>query len=284
MGKRFKICSLVCLLSCSIGLSSCTSPSSSSSTEDRRLSVNPLTTIYAKTPKTAELTAKYYEDVISKVTDSDTWDGPKLISKGTLVKSTDGDTSTFTLNTSKGKEDVSIRYCGIDTPELHHPSKGSEAWGLAAKQYVDYWFDKAEKENLTIVVEGGVDSTSATYEREVGYVWVGSHCLNLELLEIGLCMPLVESPDNDRHSDKNTAIYNHRGSDEFPNALIGDLKFHCMSFIDPNWSEEQNNNTNIETNPACLDINYKYNFDFEHEGKLTEIPLCVEDVLLCIVI
>ena len=141
MKRSLILLGLVCSLSTTFVLTSCNGGETSTSTTivtDLPLDVRPMEVIYAKTPKSEELAAEYYENVISKVTANDKWDGDKLISLATFVSSSDGDTTKFLLNTKSGQEEIRIRYMGIDTPELHHPSKGAEAWGLAAKQFVEY--------------------------------------------------------------------------------------------------------------------------------------------------
>lgn len=290
MKRSLILLGLVCSLSTTFALTSCNGGETSTSDNNSStvvgelpLDVRPMEVIYAKTPKSEELAAEYYENVISKVTVNDKWDGDKLISLATFVSSSDGDTTSFLLNTKSGQETIKIRYMGVDTPELHHDSKGAEAWGLAAKQFVEYRINEAIENNWNIVIEGGITSTATTYNREVGYVWCGPHCLNYELLEIGLAKLLqTDGPENDRHYKECQTLYRYRTlSNGFPMSRFGDFYFHCMSYPDPNWDSSKDNKTNIETNPAA-DLDYKYTFDFEHEGKLTEIPLCVENKNLCI--
>lgn len=105
-----------------------------------------------------------------------------------LVYATDGDTATFKLDkaASSGKDQVTIRFYNIDTPE----STGAvEKWGKAASNYT-----KSKLENATdIVLEASttpasVDSYGSRY---LGYVWYKSsssseyYNLNLELVEQG---------------------------------------------------------------------------------------------------
>lgn len=292
--KLYKLLACTCLLATSGLVTSCgeessisSSPSASSSSTSTivPLAYSPLETIYAYTPKTEELTADYYKNVIKSVSANKKWD-VDFIAQAQFVDTSDGDTTKLIVNTSKGRETKEIRYYAIDTPELHHPSKGAEAWGLAAKQFVEYRFKEAKENGWPIVVEAGKTSIEYTYEREVGYIWCGPHLINLELVEIGLGKYYADTNnENDRHADWAFEVNKERsGANGYPTTPLGDMMFHVTNYIDPNWdtSKETGKHEYVENNPAVKDLNYKYNFNFDLSGKLEDILLCNENVNLCL--
>lgn len=243
--------------------------------------------IYAATPKTDELMKDYYQNTIATVTDSDTYDGPFRITKAKFIESIDGDTTKFEINTTTGKMTLNIRYYSVDTPELHHPTKGAEPWALAAKQFIDERMKQAEENGWDIVIEGGAKVNESSYERMAGYVWVGPHNLNLELLEIGLGLNRYDSDTegNERHQEAAKQIFDERGDPaRYPTCPVGDLRWHYMNLSDPNWDYSKWDKTkpiNIETNPAVIDRNFKYTFNYEKSGVFSDYEACNRDITLC---
>lgn len=113
--------------------------------------------------------------------------GKKFIENGigeaTLLKTTDGDTATFTL---KLGGIVTIRFYGIDTPE----STGSvEKWGKSASKFTEEKLVNAKELVLEAsTTPASVDSYGSRY---LGYVWYRNsenedfRNLNLEVVENG---------------------------------------------------------------------------------------------------
>src|SRR4026209_2135001 len=56
--------------------------------------------------------------------------GEKEPLRGRVVRTVDGDTSQVRLGSGVEK----VRYIGIDTPEVHHPTRGEEPGGRAATE------------------------------------------------------------------------------------------------------------------------------------------------------
>lgn len=91
----------------------------------------------------------------------------------TLGHTSDGDTTTFRIPTSaQGSElssSESVRYFGINTPEIQHgTSIDAQPWGYAAKDYNAEVINGAKKFVLQTVTGG---SFRETYGRLLAYVW-----------------------------------------------------------------------------------------------------------------
>lgn len=96
----------------------------------------------------------------------------------TLVSCGDGDTARF--RDALTGETFSLRFYGIDTPEVAGPYTEEEAWGKAASQFTCNKLQNAK----TIVLEGE-GTSSGGYGRDGGWVWIDGRLLNLEILENG---------------------------------------------------------------------------------------------------
>ena len=102
----------------------------------------------------------------------------------TVDKYVDGDTTYFYANLSTGKDSISIRYMGLDTPESTYKV---EPWGIAAAKFTKDKLSNAESIILQSDPTGLLDSNG----RYLGYVWYRTNatddyrCLNLELIEQG---------------------------------------------------------------------------------------------------
>ena len=91
----------------------------------------------------------------------------------TLGHTSDGDTTTFNISTSDLTEDLSrsesVRYFGINTPEIQHgTSIDAQPWGYAAKRYNNEVISGAKRFALQTVAGG---SYRETYGRLLAYVW-----------------------------------------------------------------------------------------------------------------
>ena len=102
----------------------------------------------------------------------------------TVDKYVDGDTTYFYANLSTGKDSISVRYMGLDTPESTYKV---EPWGIAAAKFTKDKLSNAESIILQSDPTGLLDSNG----RYLGYVWYRTNstddyrCLNLELIEQG---------------------------------------------------------------------------------------------------
>lgn len=102
----------------------------------------------------------------------------------TVDKYVDGDTTYFYANLSSGKDSISIRYMGLDTPESTYKV---EPWGIAAAKFTKDKLSNAESIILQSDPTGLLDGNG----RYLGYVWYRTsasedyRCLNLELIEEG---------------------------------------------------------------------------------------------------
>jgi micrococcal nuclease len=108
--------------------------------------------------------------------------------EGPVIRVVDGDTIHVRLGTRVEK----VRYIGIDTPEVHHPTKGEQPGGREASAV-----------NSTLVsgrivrLETDVQ-TRDRYGRLLAYVWVGDTMVNAELVRRGYAQ-IMTVPPNVRH-------------------------------------------------------------------------------------
>lgn len=113
---------------------------------------------------------------------SENWNVPKNLPSYLVERIIDGDT----IEVQKlGK----IRYIGIDTPELHHPTKGKEPFGqeaclvnkrLVLGKKVQIELDAQERDR---------------YGRVLAYVYTGSIFVNAYLIESGYARVLTIPPN-----------------------------------------------------------------------------------------
>ena len=114
---------------------------------------------------------------------------------GRVVRTVDGDTIHVRL--AGGVEKV--RYIGIDTPEVHHPTWGEEPGGRAATE-----INRRLVGNRAVRLEPDVQ-TRDRYGRLLAYVWVTGPdgvelMVNAELLRLGYAAVLTVPP-NVRHAE-----------------------------------------------------------------------------------
>lgn len=100
----------------------------------------------------------------------------------TVARVVDGD--TIVLDTGQ-----KVRYIGIDTPELHHPQKGVECFGLEA-----YERNKTLLEGKVVELEKDVNETDR-YGRLLRYVWLDGTLVNKSLVEEGYAFSSSYPPD-----------------------------------------------------------------------------------------
>jgi micrococcal nuclease len=110
--------------------------------------------------------------------------------EGTVVRVVDGDT----IHVRIGERIEKVRYIGVNTPELHHPSKGEEPGGREAAE-VNRELVNARRVRLELDVQ-----ERDRYGRLLAYVWVGDVMVNAELVRRGYAQ-VMTVPPNVRHQD-----------------------------------------------------------------------------------
>jgi micrococcal nuclease len=108
--------------------------------------------------------------------------------EGTVVRIVDGDT----IHVRLGERVEKVRYIGVNTPEVHHPSKGEEPGGRAAtlvnRQLVSGRHVRLELDTQSRDRHG----------RLLAYVWVDETMVNAELVRQGFAQ-VMTVPPNIRH-------------------------------------------------------------------------------------
>lgn len=95
-----------------------------------------------------------------------------------LVNCIDGDTARFKLN----KEEIKVRFLGIDTPETVKPNKKEEPYGKKASNYTCSKLKKANK--IEIEYDEKSDKVDM-YGRTLAYVFVDDKLIESLLLKKG---------------------------------------------------------------------------------------------------
>jgi micrococcal nuclease len=114
---------------------------------------------------------------------------------GTVVRTVDGDTVWVRLASGVEK----VRYIGIDTPEVHHPTRGEEPGGLAATEV-----NRGLVGDRPVRLEPDVQLRDR-HGRLLAYVWVKRAdglevMVNAEMLRLGYAQVLTVPP-NVRHAE-----------------------------------------------------------------------------------
>lgn len=114
---------------------------------------------------------------------------------GLVVRTVDGDTVWVRL--AGGVEKV--RYIGIDTPEVHHPTRGEEPGGRAATE-----INRGLVGERPVRLEPDVQLRDR-YGRLLAYVWVKRAdgvevMVNAELVRLGYAQ-IMTVPPNVRHAE-----------------------------------------------------------------------------------
>ncbi|MDO8886687.1 thermonuclease family protein [Candidatus Oleimmundimicrobium sp.] len=103
----------------------------------------------------------------------------------TCVRAVDGDTIEVEIDGKTYK----VRYIGIDTPELHHPSKPVEEYAQEA-----YEFNKSLVEGKEVRLVKDISEVDK-YNRFLRYVYVGDLFVNAELVKQGYAHASTYPPD-----------------------------------------------------------------------------------------
>ena len=110
--------------------------------------------------------------------------------EGTVVRVVDGDTIHVRLADHVEK----IRYIGVNTPEIHHPTRGEEPGGREAAE-VNRRIVADRRVRLELDVR-----TRDRYGRLLAYVWVGDLMVNAELVRLGYAQ-VMTVPPNVKHQE-----------------------------------------------------------------------------------
>ncbi len=105
--------------------------------------------------------------------------------EGTVVRVVDGDT----IHVRIGDRVEKVRYIGVNTPEVHHPTKGEEPGGREATEVNRrLLIDKHVRLELDV-------SERDRYGRLLAYVWVGETMVNAELVRLGYAQVMTVPPN-----------------------------------------------------------------------------------------
>ena len=105
--------------------------------------------------------------------------------EGTVVRIVDGDT----IHVRLGDRVEKVRYIGMNTPEVHHPTKGEEPGGREASEV-----NRRLVAGKTVRLELDVQERDR-YGRLLAYVWVGDVMVNAELVRLGYAQVMTIPPN-----------------------------------------------------------------------------------------
>jgi micrococcal nuclease len=105
--------------------------------------------------------------------------------EGLVVRVVDGDT----IHVRIGARVEKVRYIGVNTPELHHPSKGEEPGGREAAA-VNHGLVAGKRVGLELDVQ-----ERDRYGRLLAYVWLGDVLINAELVQRGYAQVMTVPPN-----------------------------------------------------------------------------------------
>ena len=112
-----------------------------------------------------------------------------------VIRVVDGDT----IHVRLGERVEKVRYIGVNTPELHHPTRGEEPGGREAAD-VNRRLVAGQRVRLELDVQA-----RDRYGRLLAYVWVGSVMVNAELVRLGYAQAMT-IPPNVRHQQRFVAL------------------------------------------------------------------------------
>jgi micrococcal nuclease len=115
--------------------------------------------------------------------------------EGDVVRVVDGDT----IHVRVGERVEKVRYIGVNTPELSHPTKGAEPGGREATG-VNRDLVGGRRVRLELDVQ-----ERDRYQRLLAYVWVGERMVNAELVRRGYAQ-VMTVPPNVRHQQRFLAL------------------------------------------------------------------------------
>ena len=97
----------------------------------------------------------------------------------------DGDT----IHVRIGGRVEKVRYIGVNTPEVHHPTKGEEPGGREAAEV-----NRRLVEGQAVRLELDVQERDR-YGRLLAYVWIGDLMINAELVRLGYAQVMTIPPN-----------------------------------------------------------------------------------------
>ena len=102
-----------------------------------------------------------------------------------VARIVDGDT----IHVRIGGRMEKVRYIGVNTPEVHHPTKGAEPGGREASEQ-----NRALVTGKRVRLELDVQERDR-YGRLLAYVWVGELMINAELVRLGYAQVMTIPPN-----------------------------------------------------------------------------------------
>ena len=122
--------------------------------------------------------------LLALVTALPAWSTPAPV-EGTVVRVVDGDT----IHVRIGARVEKVRYIGVNTPEVHHPTKGEEPGGREAAE-VNRRLVEGQAARLELDVQ-----ERDRYGRLLAYVWIGDLMINAELVRLGYAQVMTIPPN-----------------------------------------------------------------------------------------
>ena len=122
--------------------------------------------------------------LLALVTALPAWSTPAPVA-GTVVRVVDGDT----IHVRIGARVEKVRYIGVNTPEVHHPTRGAEPGGREAAEV-----NRRLVEGQAVRLELDVQERDR-YGRLLAYVWIGDLMINAELVRLGYAQVMTIPPN-----------------------------------------------------------------------------------------
>ena len=122
--------------------------------------------------------------LLALVTALPAWSTPAPV-EGTVVRVVDGDT----IHVRIGARVEKVRYIGVNTPEVHHPTKGEEPGGREAAEV-----NRRLVEGQAVRLELDMQERDR-YGRLLAYVWIGDLMINAELVRLGYAQVMTIPPN-----------------------------------------------------------------------------------------
>jgi micrococcal nuclease len=108
---------------------------------------------------------------------------------GIVVRVVDGDT----IHVRLGERVEKVRYIGVNTPEIRHPTRGEESGGRQAAE-VNRRLVGGRHVRLELDVQA-----RDRHGRLLAYVWVGDLMVNAELVRLGYAQVITVPPNLKHH-------------------------------------------------------------------------------------